>query len=115
MLHRLFSCVFFAALIFLPSAVRGEKPPAPGPQLGLQTWTCRNMNFEQVLDFAAKHGITQIEFIPTQLDPAAPPQETLRKKALLEQRGLTAYSFGVNQTGTPEQNRALFELAKLMG
>jgi L-ribulose-5-phosphate 3-epimerase len=87
-----------------------------GPQLGLQTWTCRNMNFDQVVAFAVKHGITQIQFIAAQLDPKGPPAESLRKKAILDAHGLRAYTFGVNGTSMDkEDNRKLFEFAKLMG
>lgn len=88
---------------------------AGGPELGLQTWTCRNMNFDQVVAFAEKHGIKKIQFIGTQLSPTAPREESLRKKAVLTERGLTAYSFGVNKTTLDkETNRQLFEFAKLM-
>jgi sugar phosphate isomerase/epimerase len=87
-----------------------------GPQLGLQTWTCRNMNFDQVVDFAVKHKLKYIEFIAAHLDPSASPEESLRKKAVLDQHGLVAYSFGVNQAGIDSAaNRKLFEFAKLMG
>src|SRR3954471_9364070 len=87
-----------------------------GPKLGLQTWTCRNMTFDQVVDFAVKHGITQLEFIKAHLDPEGTKEESLRKKAILDQKGLVAYSFGVNQTSMDkEKNRRLFEFAKLMG
>jgi sugar phosphate isomerase/epimerase len=100
-----------ALLVALASA-RAEA----GPQLGLQTWTCRNMTFDQVVAFATTHGVTQIEFIKTHLDPTAPAAESLRKKAVLEKAGLTAYSFGVNGTSMDkEANRKLFEFAKLMG
>jgi sugar phosphate isomerase/epimerase len=89
---------------------------ASGPQLGLQTWTCRNMTFDQVVDFAVKHGITQIEFIKAHFDPSGTREESLRKKAILDAKGLTAYSFGVNATSMDkEKNRELFEFAKLMG
>jgi hypothetical protein len=27
-----------------------------GPQLGIQTWTLRTLNFDQALEFAATHG-----------------------------------------------------------
>jgi L-ribulose-5-phosphate 3-epimerase len=109
-----------AALVAaLPLAAAQSKPAAAakdGPKLGLQTWTCRNMNFDQVVEFAVKHGISHLELIKAHLDPAAPKEETLRKKAILDQKGLTAYSFGVNQTSMDkEKNRVLFEFAKLMG
>ncbi len=74
------------------------------------------MNFEQVLDFATRHGIKKIEFIAAHLDPLASKEESLRKKAILDARGLTAYSFGVAATSLDQDaNRKLFEFAKLMG
>jgi L-ribulose-5-phosphate 3-epimerase len=87
-----------------------------GPKLGIQTWTCRFMKFDEVVAFAVKHGITQLELIKDHMDPYAPKEETLRKKAILDAKGLTAYSFGVNATSMDkEKNRGLFEFAKLMG
>ncbi|MBI2498134.1 MAG: sugar phosphate isomerase/epimerase [Opitutae bacterium] len=102
--------------IFPLLLARSAAAAPAGPELGLQTWTCRNMTFEQVVAFASKHGLTKIQFIGAHLDPLAPPAESLRKKAVLEQHGLTAYSFGVNGAGLDkEANRKLFEFAKLMG
>ncbi len=87
-----------------------------GPELGLQTWTCRNMSFDEVVAFAKKHQITQLQLISKHIDPKGPREETLRKKAVLEQNGLKAYTFGVNGTSmNKEDNRKLFEFAKLMG
>jgi sugar phosphate isomerase/epimerase len=100
----------FAALILPARAL------AAGPELGLQTWTCNTMTFEQVVEFAVKHRLTQIQFIAAHLNPTAPKEETLRKKAVLDARGLKAYSFGVNKTTLDkEENRKLFEFARLMG
>jgi sugar phosphate isomerase/epimerase len=108
-----------AAVVAVLPLARAQSPAksnASGPKLGLQTWTCRNMNFDQVVEFAVKHGITHLELIKAHLDPAGPKEEILRKKAILEQKGLVAYSFGVNATSMDkEKNRALFEFAKLMG
>ncbi len=74
------------------------------------------MNFEQVVAFATKHGITQLQFIAAQLNPSAPAEENLRKKAVLEKAGLHVYTFGVNATTLDKAtNRKLFEFAKLMG
>ena len=106
-----------AILLALPIA-RAAKPAGAqtGPTLGLQTWTCRNMDFDQVVAFAVKHGITQLQLISKHLDPKAPKEETLRKKAILDAKGLKAYTFGVNGTSmNREENRKLFEFAKLMG
>jgi sugar phosphate isomerase/epimerase len=94
-----------------------ESAVAAGPQLGLQTWTCRNMTFDQVLEFASKHHLKYIEFIsPAHLNQDAPEEESLKKKAALEARGLVAYSYGVMRPGTNKAaNRKLFEFARLMG
>lgn len=108
----------FLSLAFIIALAAWISPASAGsgPQLGLQTWTCRHMNFDQVVEFALKHGITQIQFIAAQLDPLAPREESLRKKAILESKGLTAYTFGVARTtNDKEENRKLFEFARLMG
>ncbi|MBI3879734.1 MAG: sugar phosphate isomerase/epimerase [Verrucomicrobia bacterium] len=99
-----------AATVLLTAAALAE------PKLGLQTWTCRNMTFEQVVDFAVKHHIKYLQCISKHMDPAAPAAETLAKKAILDKHGLVCYSFGVNGTSMDkEKNRKLFEFAKLMG
>ena len=106
-----------AAVAVLPRAASAaEKSKDTGPKLGLQTWTCRNMDFDQVVEFAEKHGIKQVQFIAKHLDPKGTKEESLRKKAILDAKGLTAYTFGVNGTSMDkEENRKLFEFAKLMG
>ena len=74
------------------------------------------MEFDQVVAFAVTHGITQVQFISKHLDPKGTPEESLRKKAILDKAGITAYTFGVNGTSmNKEENRKLFEFAKLMG
>ena len=84
---------FLAALGLLVVAGRvAAATPDSGPQLGLQTWTCRNMTFDQVVDFAVRHHLKYLEFIAAHLNPNAPPAENLRKKAILDQHGLVAYS-----------------------
>jgi hypothetical protein len=47
------------------------------PQLGIQTWTCRNMTFVEAVEFAAARGITQLELYGKHLDPAAPKEELI--------------------------------------
>ena len=85
-------------------------------QVGIQTWTLRNMKFEQVVDFAVKHHVKYLELIPNHIDPNAPVEEIKRKKAVLDEKGLVCYTFGVAGTSLDkEKNRKLFEFAKLMG
>lgn len=86
------------------------------PRLGIETWTCREMTFEETVLFAAKHGITQLQLYRKHIDASAPVEENLRKKAFLDAHGVTAYTFGVCPTSMDkEENRKLFELAKLFG
>lgn len=83
------------------------------PELGLQSWTCRHMTFEATVEFAARHGIKQVEFFRGHIDPAASRAEHVRQKAFLQRHGVTAYSIGVSATSMDlEKNRQLFELAK---
>ncbi|MEO6003980.1 MAG: sugar phosphate isomerase/epimerase [Opitutus sp.] len=110
-LLRLF---FFTALVLsaLSPCARAKET---GPQLGLQTWTCRNMTFDEVVAFADAHHIKYLQLIAKHIDPKGPREETLRKKAVLAQHGLVCYTFGVNGTSMDkEDNRKLFEFAKLM-
>lgn len=105
----------FVTLAPLSQAASAAKNSS-GPELGLQTWTCRNMDFDQVVAFAQKHGIKQLQFIDKHFDPNAPKEETLRKKAILDRHGLVAYTFGVSKTSMDQaKNRQLFEFAKLIG
>jgi sugar phosphate isomerase/epimerase len=86
------------------------------PVVGLQTWTCRNMKFDQVVEFAVKHKIKYLQMIGSHMDPNAPAEETKRKKAILDEKGLVCYTFGVAGTSPEkEKNRKLFEFAKLVG
>ncbi|MEO7598029.1 MAG: sugar phosphate isomerase/epimerase [Opitutus sp.] len=94
----------------------GARAADTGPQLGLQTWTCRNMTFDEVVAFVDKHHIKYLQLIAKHIDPKGTKEEALRKKAVLDQHGLVCYTFGVNGTSMDkEDNRKLFEFAKLMG
>ena len=86
-------------------------------QLAIQTWTLRNMNFDQVVDFAKKHGIKELQLIPNHIDYKTLSHEQLaERKAKLEANGLHAYTFGVAGTSMDKgENRKLFEFAKFMG
>jgi len=85
-------------------------------KVGIQTWTLREVNFDQVVDFALKHQIKYLEMIDKHINPKGPVEETKRKKAILDKNGLICYTFGVAGTSKQkEENRKLFEFAKLMG
>jgi sugar phosphate isomerase/epimerase len=105
--------VFIGALAIVPRPTAAEDYK---PVVGLQSYTCRNMNFDQMVEFAVKHKLKYIQVIGNHINPEGPMEETKRKKAILDEKGLVCYTFGV--TGTymePEKNRRLFEFAKLMG
>jgi len=101
-----------SALLVASSAIAADL----SSQLGIQTWTLRNLKFDQVVEFAKKHGIKNLQMIGNHMDPKAPTEETLRKKAVLDAAGLKVYTFGVAGTSLDkEDNRKLFEFAKLLG
>ena len=108
--------LFAVALLAITFALTSARAAAAGPQLGIQSWTCRNMSFDEVVEFATKHQIKNLQLISKHIDPKGTKEETLRKKAILDARGLTCYTFGVNGTSLDkEDNRKSFEFAKLMG
>jgi sugar phosphate isomerase/epimerase len=111
-LRSLLVAAVVAATAFASSSMAADYKPT----VGIQTWTLRNMNFEQVVEFAKKHQIKKLQMIGNHMDPKASKEVTAKKKAVLDAAGLSVYTFGV--TGTTldkEDNRKLFEFAKLMG
>lgn len=85
-------------------------------KLGMQTWTLRNLSFEEAVDFCAKHQIKYMELIPGHLNPTAPQAELQRKKDYMKEKGVVPYSFGVAGSSlNKEENRKLFEFGKFMG
>src|SRR4051812_31662263 len=84
-------------------------------KLGVQTWTLRNLNFDQVVEFCAKHQIKYLELIPDHIG-LNKKDDWQKKKDALEKAGLIPYTFGVAGTSlNKEENRKLFECAKFFG
>jgi len=84
-------------------------------KLGVQTWTLRNLKFEQVVDFCSKHQIKYLQLIPDHIG-VNKKEEWATKKAALDKAGLVPYTFGVAGTSlNKEENRKLFECAKFFG
>jgi sugar phosphate isomerase/epimerase len=101
-----------AALFFSPTA-RAESSEL---KLGMQTWTLRNLNFEQAMEFCAKHHIKYVQLIPNHLNPNGTKEEWQKKKEVIEKNGLIAYTFGVAGTSpNHDENKKLFECAKFFG
>lgn len=97
-------------LLLLPGLV-----VAASPRLGLQTWTLRESTFDEVVQFAVEHNLTDLQFMPEQLGLGASPEEWAIKKKRLDENGLRAYAIGVTQTYLDaSKNRRLFEFAKAM-
>lgn len=105
------------ALLAVLLATAFQTPAAqPDIQLGIQSWTLRNLNFDQTVEFAVKHGIKNLQLIPNHINPESPAEEIAKKKAILEKNGLRAYTFGVAGTSLDKaKNRQLFTFAKEMG
>ena len=51
------------------------QPIRAEPLLGIQTWTLRNLNFDQVVEFADNHQIKHLQLIGNHMDPMAPIEE----------------------------------------
>jgi sugar phosphate isomerase/epimerase len=86
------------------------------PKVGLQTWSCRNMNFDEVVAFAEKAGLKHVQAIGKHIDPMGSLDEAKRKKAILDAKGISFYTFGVAGTSPDKEvNRKLFVFAKAMG
>lgn len=118
MKSRLLHSIAQKTLLFAATTLLAAVIQAAGysPTVGIQSWTLREMDFDQVVEFATKHKIKHLQLIGKHMDPGAPVEETKRKRAILDKHGLVCYTFGVAGTSMKkEENRKLFEFAKLMG
>lgn len=99
----------------LLSAVLAVGLSADLPQLGLQTWTCRNLSFEEMVDFASEQELTRIQLYRAHFDPADPANVNASKLKVMRSRGLDPYAMYAGMRGQAEENRPMFELARLLG
>jgi sugar phosphate isomerase/epimerase len=84
-------------------------------KLGVQTWTLRNLSFDQVVEFCQKHDIKYVQLIPDHFG-LNKKEGWQAKKDALTKAGLIPYTFGVAGTSlNKEENRPLFECAKFFG
>lgn len=96
--------------------VLAPRAAAYEPTVGVQTWSLREMEFDQAVEFAVKHGFTHLQMFSKHINPMGPAEESLRKKAILDSKGLKLYTIGVTGTSMNQaDNRKIFEFAKLMG
>jgi sugar phosphate isomerase/epimerase len=103
----LFAAILSASLNLTPAS------DGQGLKLGMQTWTLRNLNFEQSVEFCAKHNIKYLQLIPDHINLRGTKEDWRKKKDYLEKHGVIAYTFGVAPTSLEkEETRKLFECAK---
>ena len=85
------------------------------PKVAIQSWSLRSLTFDQALDFAAKHDVHELH-LSVHLNPKASKETLLGQKRAWEAKDIHVYSFGVAETSLDkEENRKLFECAKLLG
>src|SRR5215203_3546720 len=109
----LFFAAIFVCLLLPITKVRAQRAES---MIGIQTWTLRNLTFEQTVEFAVRHKIKYLQLYGSHLSPDAPPEEARRKKKLLDDNGLVCYSLGVVKTSLDvNADRKLFEFARMMG
>lgn len=108
---KLLLALAFASLLFTSTQAADY-----APKVGLQSWTCRNMSFEEVVAFAEKHGLKHLQAIGKHIDPNGSLDDAKKKKAILDAKGISFYTFGVAGTSPDKEvNRKLFVFAKAMG
>ena len=66
--------------LVLLKPVGAEAKAEGGFSLGLQTWTLRNMDFDQMVAFAKEHGLTKIQSTDKHLNPRADWEDIKKKK-----------------------------------
>lgn len=101
--------------LLLITGVRAADAEAP-VQLGLQSWTCRFMSFDELVQFAERQHIKYIELCDRHLDPFASPEVVQARKSQLVRHGLIPYAFGVVVlSNDAAKNQRLFQFARALG
>lgn len=107
---------FLLSLVFAAGCSSPQRSGSYTPKVGLQSWTCRNMKFDEVVAFAEKHGLKHLQAIGNHINPMGSLDEAKAKKAILDAKGISFYTFGVAGTSSDKEvNRKLFVFAKAMG
>jgi neutral ceramidase len=87
-------------------------PGMARPRVGLASSTCRDLAFEQMVDWAVEQGIREVEVFAGHLDPEAVGGVNAGKKAYLEDKGVRAYAGCYELGADAAKNRRVFELAR---
>lgn len=108
--------LFTKCAALVAACLLGISARADDLKLGVQTWTLRNLSFDQVVEFCTKHKIKYVELIPNHIGLDDSKEQWQKKKDAMEKAGLIPYTFGVAGTSLDkEKNRHLFECAKFFG
>lgn len=87
-----------------------------GFKMGLQSYSLRHFNVEETIKHTADLGLFYIEFYPGQMPITTDEDEIAAFKAKLEPHHIQLPVHGVNRfDGNADNNRRLFEFAKLAG
>ena len=54
----------------------------------MQTWTLRNLSFEDAMNLCVKEKIKYVQLIPAHVNPSASKEELQRKKDFMLEKGL---------------------------
>jgi len=85
------------------------------PRLGLQTWTCRKLSFEEMVSFASEHRLTRIALFRAHVDPADPLEFNAAKLRVMREAGLEAYTMYSAMGRDSEEDQKVFALARQFG
>jgi sugar phosphate isomerase/epimerase len=87
-----------------------------GFPMGIQSYSLRGFGVEGAIDHIGALGLHRVEFFSGHFKPSADPADHAKMKGLLGKHDISISAHGVNRfTKNHEQNRLLFEFAKLAG
>lgn len=90
-----------------------EPPKLRGPQLGLQSWTCREMCFDDMVDFAVEQGIKRVALCDLHIDPSAPSNVNASKFRVMRDAGIDPYTMYAAMGRNDEEDGQVLAVAKL--
>lgn len=121
--RAIISALCLAALV-VTSCRPVAPPPPPLPELGLQTWTFRNLTLAEAITKASGLGIRSIEVYPGQtlgggiegkLTPQLEPAKIEALKKILAENHVSIAGYGVVMQATDEEWKQIFAFAKSFG
>lgn len=112
----LFSRARRSVILMLAATVTGlMSATAALPQVGLQTWTCRNLSFDQMVAFAVEHDLKRIQLYRSHVDPRDAVEVNAAKLAVLREHGIEPYAMYAGMGRDLNEDRRYFALARQYG